>query len=213
MVFAPANRSLLDQWVNVAQLPFDADRYLETVAVSVRDVLRYAVVNLRDAVRTLGGFPFENRHRWYSGSADDLRLNSLVTRRSADSRALVEMQRFYNTHGRLERPLITLHTLRDQQVPYGHEDLYTLKTLLSGSSLVDHVNLPVNRFGHCNFTLAEALGAFGLMLLYAGDLDILVGVGSILQGEHLAAFERLAQRHGLPYRVEGQAFSAQLKRK
>ena len=53
VVFAPANRSRLDQWVTVAHLPFDPDRYLETVAVSVRDVLRYAVVNLNVHYQTL----------------------------------------------------------------------------------------------------------------------------------------------------------------
>ena len=60
VVFDPANRHQLDQWVAVAHLPYDADNYLATVAVSVQDVLRYSVVNLKDAGATLGGFPFDN---------------------------------------------------------------------------------------------------------------------------------------------------------
>jgi hypothetical protein len=211
-VFAPANRSSLDQWVTVAQLPFDPDRYLETVAISVRDVLRYAVVNLNDAASTLGGFPFDNHSQWYRGSANDLRLNVFVPRRTADPEAVVEM-RAYNTSGQLTRPLITLHTLRDQQVPYFHEILYTLKTLSSGSFLVDHVNITVDRFEHCNFTPGEAIGAFALMLLYAGDLDVLLGVGSVLQGEALVTFEHLAQQYQIPYQLGGQRLRAQRRQR
>ena len=40
--------------MNVAHLPYDAGNYLETVEVSVHDVLRYSVVNLKDAAATLG---------------------------------------------------------------------------------------------------------------------------------------------------------------
>jgi pimeloyl-ACP methyl ester carboxylesterase len=71
VVFDPANRHKLDQWAAVAKLPFDEDNYLDTVALSVRDALRYAVVNVIDGTATLGGFPFENRWRWYAGSAND----------------------------------------------------------------------------------------------------------------------------------------------
>src|SRR4051794_16929944 len=66
VVFDPANRHQLDQWVAAANLPFDAGNYLVTVEQSVRDALRYPVVNIRDAATTLGGFPFDNRSRWYS---------------------------------------------------------------------------------------------------------------------------------------------------
>src|SRR5262249_38750221 len=78
VVFDPANRHKLDQWVAVAHLPYDTSNYLDTVAVSVHDVLRYSVVNLKDAAQTLGGFPFGNTLRWYSGSDNDLLLNLLV---------------------------------------------------------------------------------------------------------------------------------------
>ena len=127
VVFDPANRSRLDQWVKVAHLPHDDDNYLETVGTSVEDVLRYSVVNVNDAVTTLGGFPFDNRGRWYRGSTNDLLLNLLVPRADADPAAIAEMDTFYNTSGDLQRPLVTIHTRRDQQVPYAHELLYILR--------------------------------------------------------------------------------------
>ena len=203
VVFAPANRHRLDQLVRVAGLPFNQGNYLETVEVSLRDVLRYAVVNSNDAGATLGGFPFDNTARWYMGSDDDVRLNRRVARASADPAAVREMQAHYNTTGVLRKPLITLHTLRDQQVPYLHEVLYDLKTIKSGAFLTRHLNIPVDRFEHCNFTAGEAVVAFLLMLAYAGDLTGIDGAGSVLQGKQLQAFEALARRHGLPYSVAG----------
>ena len=80
------------------------------------------------------------------------------------------MNAHYNTTGVLTRPLITLHTLRDQQVPYFHEQLYDLKTLFSGSLFTRHLNIPIDRFEHCNFTKEEALFSFAVMLLYDGIL-------------------------------------------
>jgi hypothetical protein len=202
-VFSPLNRSKLDQCVNVANLPFDSKNKYTSLETTVKDVLRYSVVNINDAAATLGGFPFDNRWTWYRGSKNDFLLNLLVPRVGADPAVIAEMKANYNTTGQLSKPLITMHTLLDQQVPYFHEFLYDLKTLSQGSLLTEHVNIPINRFGHCNFTPDEALLGFGLMLLYAGEMDTLEGVGSILRGEELSSFESLAERLGLPYSVGG----------
>ncbi len=210
IVFDPANRHLLDQWVKVAHLPFDADNYLATVAISVRDVLRYGVVNLKDAETTLGGFPFDNALRWYSGSDNDLLLNLLVRRVSASPAAVTAMKA-YNTTGVLSRPLITLHTLRDQQVPYAHEQLYALKTLFAGSLFTRHLPISIDRFGHCNFTKDEALFSFAVMLLYDGILGDVSGTASYLTAPQLAAFENRAKAVGLPYRSDGQKLTFELK--
>ena len=210
-VFDPVNRHLLDQWVKVARLPYDAGNYLETVEVSVKDVLHYTVVNLNDAKETIGGFPYDNAFRWYGGSDNDFLLNILVPRAAADPAAVAEMKTFYNTTGVLTRPLITLHTLRDQQVPYFHEVLYAWKTFFSGSFLTRHFNLPVDRFEHCNFTRDEALFSFVLMLFYDGLVDQVTGVASYLTGSELATFERRAQAAGLPYRREGKTLAVKLK--
>jgi pimeloyl-ACP methyl ester carboxylesterase len=211
VVFDPANRSRLNQWVRVAHLPFDADNYLATVAVSVEDVLRYGVVNLNDATETLGGFPFDNRSRVYAGSNNDILLNLLVQRVAADPAAVTAMKTAYATTGVLERPVITLHTLRDQQVPYFHEELYNLKTLASGSFLTRHLNIPIDRFEHCNFTADEALFAFAVMLFYDGSLQAVTGTGAFLTPSEQAAFDRRARAAGLPYRREGSTLSFELK--
>jgi pimeloyl-ACP methyl ester carboxylesterase len=203
VVLDPANRHKLDQWVAVAHLPYDASNYLETVEVSVRDALRYSVVNIKDAAQTLGGFPFDNTFKWYAGSDNDLMLNLQVRRAAAAPAAIAEMKAHYNTTGKLTRPLVTMHTLRDQQVPYDHENFYFLKTLFSGSFLSRHLNIPIDRFGHCNFTKDEALFAFAVMLLYDGVLDAVSGIGTFLDGPQLASFESRAKAAHLPFRRDG----------
>jgi pimeloyl-ACP methyl ester carboxylesterase len=210
VVFDPANRHKLDQWAAVAHLPSDASNYLDTVAVSVHDVLRYSVVNIKDAAQTLGGFPFDNSLRWYSGSDNDLLLNLFVRRAAASPAAVAEMKAHYDTTGVLSRPLITMHTLRDQQVPYFHENLYALKTLFSGSFLTRQLNVPIDRFGHCNFTKDEALFSFAVMLLYDGILNGVSGTSSFLSPAEQTAFDRDARSVNMPVQPAGSQLAFKL---
>ena len=207
----PAHRHQLDQWVTVARLPFDANNYLPTVEQSFRDVLRYAVVDLNEGATTLGGFPFDNRFRWYTGSDNDLLLNIQVPRTGADAAALAQMT-LYNTTGVLARPLMSLHTLRDQQVPYWHEQIYDIKTFFAGSLFSKHLEFPVDRYGHCNFTQDEALFSFAVMLFYDGILDAVTGTASFLTPSQLTAFENRANAVGLPTQRSGTTLKFKLKR-
>jgi pimeloyl-ACP methyl ester carboxylesterase len=212
IVMSPQYRSRLDQWVRVARLPYDADNYLFTVEQSVKDALRYSVVNLPDAVVTIGGFPFDNSTRYYTGSDNDTLLNLLVPRRAASPAALAEMNSpAYSTTGVLQRPLITLHTLRDQQVPYWHEQIYALKTYASGSYLTRHLNIPIDRFEHCNFTTDEVLASFAIMLFYDGLLAEVSGTGSFLAPAQLTAFEARTRAVGLLSRRGGSSLAVTLK--
>jgi pimeloyl-ACP methyl ester carboxylesterase len=175
------------QWAKVAQLPRDPDNIDDPWSNSAKDVLRFSVVwpNLKDAEKVLKGFPYDNRWKWYSGSKNDFLLNLKVKRFRADSDAVDEMKDHYNTSGKLEIPLITMHTKRDQQVPYWHEIFYMLKTIKKGSFLKDHFNIPIDRYGHCNFTREEALGGFAMMLLYAGDWEMLSALETFMQAQQL----------------------------
>lgn len=167
-ITAPANRSKLEQWAAVAQLPADPADWLNTVEQSARDALRYSVVNLKDATATLGGFPYGNRGKVYAGSANDAALNAAVPRVDASNAALIAMYTQYTTTGVLSRPLVTLHTLRDQQIPYWHEAVYAIRTWASGAFIARHFNIPVDRYGHCNFTPEELLYGFFALLFYDG---------------------------------------------
>lgn len=170
VVMSAANRARLNQWVAVASLPYDGANYEASVEQSVYDVLRYSVVNLTDAASTLGGFPFDNVGRWYSGSNDDIALNSGVLRKSADQAAITEMTTRYDTSGSLQRPLVTMHTTADQQVPYLQNQIYTFKTLFAGSLLTRHFPFAIPRYEHCNFTAEELIVGFIVMLILDGSL-------------------------------------------
>jgi hypothetical protein len=129
------------------------------IAQTTLNLLRNNVFGGTDAEDKLGGNPYGNRLRWYSGSSNDLRLNLRVQRYSAHPTALAVMTQ-YETTGRLTRPLITLHTQGDEVVPFWYEPLYLLKVLLTGHSGL--LPLPVARYGHCSFTPNELLTAFAL---------------------------------------------------
>lgn len=209
-VFSADRRDQLNQWLAVAQLPFDATNFVETAERSVSAVLKYGVVDVDDGVRTLQGWPFDNRSRWYYGSRDDFALNAAVRRVSADPAAARQMER-YNTTGALRRPLITLHTLRDEQIPFFHEFLYDLKTWFTGSLFLRHLNIPIDRHGHCNFTRDEALFAFAVTLFYDGLIDLVSGTSSILTPEQLTSFEARARSVGLPTRRSGATVAVRFK--
>ena len=170
VILDPANRHKVDQLVWTAHLPYDPANYLNTVEHSIRDMLRYSVVNLKDATETLGGFPFENRRTWYSGSDNDWLLNWRVIRVAASPAAIAEMRAHYDTTGDLKRPLMTIHTRYDQQVPYFHERLYDLKCLAHGTLVTERLNWGIKRYGHCHFNADEGLAMLGLLLFYNGDL-------------------------------------------
>ena len=55
--------------------------------------------------------------------------------------------------------------------------------MVAGSFLKEHYNIPINRYGHCKFTLQEALGGFTLMLLYAGDWELLAELETYMQAQ------------------------------
>lgn len=164
----PANRDLITQLVNVTHVPYDPNDLQKTVSTSITDVLWYAVMATNDANEVLGGQPFDNMDRVYSGSNDDAALNAGIQRVAADQSALNEMNAHYQTSGVLRSPVVTLHTTLDQQVPYWHEDLYQRKTILHGSWPLFHINYPpTNGYGHCMFDIDDVFGAYGLMLTMA----------------------------------------------
>lgn len=153
-----ANPFARDQLLAVTRAPFDP-AVPATREATVLGLLWYNVFATNDATARLGGHPYDNRTRWYTGSTNDLFLNIFVRRYAPDASAVAEMAAHYETTGVLTRPLVTMHTTGDPIVPYGHEILYRWKTLASGSAGL-HDNLPVFRYGHCAFTAVEVLVGF-----------------------------------------------------
>jgi pimeloyl-ACP methyl ester carboxylesterase len=146
--------------LRVARAPFVPGDFATVVDTTI-GLLSYNVLGTNDAKASLGGNPYGNLFRWYSGSSNDLALNRGVQRFAADPAALSSM-RAYETDGRLAIPLVTLHTTGDEVVPFAHELLYAAKARPSGRGRF--VPLPVVRYGHCRFTPGEVLAGFFVTL-------------------------------------------------
>jgi hypothetical protein len=132
-----------------------------SIETTVLMLLRYDVLGFNDAVATLGGQPVDNTARVYAGSGDatvDAYINSQAERVMADPAALAALAAFYTTSGVTAAPIVTLHTSGDPLIPYRHEELFAAKVAANGGT-ARHVNVPIERYGHCTFEPAEVLGA------------------------------------------------------
>ena len=160
---APASAISVTQLLNVTKVPIVLSDPT-TISTTISTELWYSVFATNDAVAKLGGQPFDNQSRVYSGSLNDVALNAGVLRFSASPAALAEVAAYYQTAGRPQVPLVTIHTTLDQTVPYWHQTLYRDKVVVNNFT-PRHDLIRVERYGHCNFTLDEVIQA--LLLLQA----------------------------------------------
>ena len=98
----------------------------------------------------------------------------------------------YQTSGRLVRPLVTLHTTLDELVPFWHELLYDAKVRAAGRG-GRLISLPVFRYGHCNFTIAELVAAFGLLVQQVTGAQPAGLVQRFDRGQAIRDFDRARQ--------------------
>ena len=187
----PGNADRIRQVLNVTHAPTDpADP--ATVKGTTLGILWYSFRGTNDAIAKNGGMPFGNVGRRYSGSSDDASLNAGVQRfqPTADPARLAALQ----TSARLRRPLVTIHDTGDPIVPIWHEALYRRRLDLRSRLL--NTAVTINRYGHCNFTDAEVLGAFAVLVLEVSGQNLLVSRSVLPQPAAQAAFLDLARRHG-----------------
>ncbi|MBC7235117.1 MAG: hypothetical protein H5T69_04695 [Chloroflexi bacterium] len=181
-----------DQLLRVTKVAVDP-AHPETRIEAIVGVLAYNVLGTNDAKEKLGGQPFDNWRRWYSGSDNDRKLNRKVARYKADPAALAAIEADYQTSGDLGGPLVTMHNLHDPIVPYWHEPLYRLK-IWGQEKWALHNNIPLLRYGHCNVGKLQALAAFGLLVykVSSSDLD---GLANVLpERSQQDAYHRLLQK-------------------
>lgn len=70
----------------------------------------------------------------------------------------------YETTGKLSKPMIIMHTTGDPVIPFNQSARYLAKALRAGR-LSKTILLPVDRYGHCNFTAVELVLGFYTMVL------------------------------------------------
>ncbi len=161
----PANAGKVAQLMRTARAAVDPN-VPATAVITAQSVLNYDVVGINDATATLGVQPYTNLRSWYFGSNNDWLLNNPVSgveRIQSDNSLINQQIAPYQTTGRLTRPLVTIHTLLDPEVPVWHQALYRLKVWTSGSAAL-YSGIPIPRYGHCNFKPEEVVFAFYLMV-------------------------------------------------
>lgn len=183
-----------EQLLRVTRAPSDKHNP-SSVETTILGLLWYNVFATNDGIAKLGGQPFDNTHRLYFGSDNDLRLNRQVQRFRADPAALAAIEAHHQTSGRLASPLITLHTTGDPLVPYWHELLYREKVRASGSR-VRHTNIPIFRYGHCSFRAGEVLVGFALLVLRVTGQELAGAEDVLPDADSRAEFLQLAQQYG-----------------
>lgn len=164
VIRAPENLGRLLQIIRVTGLPLDYAALPENLYDSIEDALEFNVFGTNDSMEKLGGQPFDNLERVYAGSRDDEALNAGVQRVAADPAALETLAAHYETSGLLTRPLVTLHTTRDELIPYAHNPLYQAKVDAQGSAdFLTH--LKIRGYGHCQFSVGQVLAALVVLLV------------------------------------------------
>ncbi|MDQ4076641.1 MAG: hypothetical protein M3220_10400 [Chloroflexota bacterium] len=158
-----ADPAMAVELLKVAEAPYQL-RDSSTIENTTLSLLWYNVFATNDALSKLGGNPYDNTSRSYQGSSDDIALNLGVQRYRADPEALAAVES-YNTSGQVTLPLVTLHTTGDELIPMWHERLYRQKADVSGEGQLTQI--PIHRYGHCNFTEVEALASFFLLVFQA----------------------------------------------
>jgi pimeloyl-ACP methyl ester carboxylesterase len=160
VVALATNPGAARELIAVTRAPVAGDD-LRSIAETTVGLLWYNVFGTADAQQRLGGQPFDNSSRAYSGSSNDGALNAGVARYRADPAALAALGRF-ETSGDLDVPIVTLHTTGDPFVPFNQSSLYAAKVAAAGAS-ARLTGIPVERHGHCAFEAAELLGAFATL--------------------------------------------------
>lgn len=147
--------------VNITGVPV-ASADLSAIVVTAIGILWYNVIGSANAQARLGGQPFDNSSRVYSGSSDDAALNAGVARFAADPATFAVVAQFETT-GSLPVPLVTVHTDGDPIVPFEHEALYAEKVSQAGAA-ARLTQTSFQRYGHCAFQSSELLAAFSTLI-------------------------------------------------
>ena len=108
---------------------------------------------------------------------------------------MARIEQDFQTSGDLAVPIVMLHTISDPIVPYWHEPLYRLKIFANGSGLM-HTNIPILRYGHCEFELQDILSGFIVMVFKVAMQDLLVPQSLLPAAHKQAELIQTAQKYG-----------------
>ncbi|MBA3974725.1 MAG: alpha/beta hydrolase [Candidatus Solibacter sp.] len=144
---APEKAEALRQWLGLKK------------TAEIPGLISFMASIQAELVQRTGGNPFDNRDTVYSGGPDDQSVNRGVERHAADPKSMDYMRTFVTTTGRIERPLLAVHTTYDPIVPASSPNAYRDLVQLNGKSGL-FVQRWVARDGHCTMNAPEIGAAF-----------------------------------------------------
>ncbi len=175
-----ADPAVAEEIIRIARGPTDPANVVGTRISTIAGAVGYHVRASTDATEKLGGIPIGNRGIWYRGASQPLLFNLGIQRVDADPEAAANVAANYETSGVPLRPLIVMHTTGDEIIPYWQAVFYAIKALFGGGSQ-PFANLPVQRYGHCDFEIEEVLAGFAILVSVTEGAE-LVGVEELLAG-------------------------------
>ena len=164
------NPSATIRWASAANLPFND---MAELANSALFVIGSSLRSTNDVIERVNGkLPYDNSDVEYvvDATADPAlnavlsgMLNEGVARFESDRAAVNYYDHNYTPSGRIGIPVLTLSTTRDPWIPALHEVLFGTTVAAAGRSEL-LAQWPIDRWGHCSFTVAEAQAAFGALV-------------------------------------------------
>jgi hypothetical protein len=151
--------------------PSEPTDLIESMVESLLSAIYYNIDGTNAILeKTHGRSPYDNTDTVYSSVSDPLlhplllqpileNLNANVNRFDSSPDAEKYLDHWFTPTGELKQPMVTLHTTLDPAVPYFHEEAYAQAVALAGASYW-LVQIPVERYGHCEFEDIELLEAF-----------------------------------------------------
>ncbi|MEO8010774.1 MAG: alpha/beta hydrolase, partial [Dokdonella sp.] len=130
-------------------------------------VVAFITYVIKEMQQRAGANPFDNSDHVYVGTTDDIALNAGVTRYRADADAARYLIRWHSPTGKLERPLLALHTSGDPLVPASIAFDYALLTR-KAERAHQFVQQYVPLEGHCTMTPEQTVGAFDDLVAWVG---------------------------------------------
>jgi pimeloyl-ACP methyl ester carboxylesterase len=143
---------------------------LHSEADVIHDIDYWTFV-VADLQRRAGGNPFDNRNYIYTGTGattTDAELNRHIARYAADPHAREYLIHHYSPTGKLDRPMLAVHTLYDPLIAPSTLSFYEhqVETVGAGDKLAWQF---VPTEGHCNISPDKVGHAFDELLRWTHD--------------------------------------------